>query len=195
MVFFCIKNSDMYLFMSVFLDCVRIISILFLLRFMFTFYMSNNSDICQYVIYYFSNIRILDFNRFPIYFFEFPDGYTIHFIFNFQVTNIYVYTSLLIPTCKLIHDPNNVNFDPEKSGIPYCISVTKNIINIPSILFIPQLQYYMCSNVTGVYIRTTLRHLHDVSSPFRYLQISTRNSLKMRFCQHPSIEMYTNQNF
>ena len=133
--------------------------------------------------------EFLDFNRFPIYFFEFPDGYMIHLIFNFQVTNIYIYTSLLIPTCKLIHDPNNVNFDPEKSGI----------INTPSILFIPQLQYYMCSNVTGVYIRTRLRHLHDVSSPFRYLQISTGNSLKMRFCQHPSIEMsiemYTNQNF
>ena len=157
---------------------------------------------CQTILTYVSMLSIiflisefLDFNRFPIYFFEFPDGYTIHFIFNFQVTNIYVYTSLLIPTCKLIHDPNNVNFDPEKSGIRYCISVTKNIINIPSILFIPQLQYYMCSNVTGVYIQTTLRHLHDVSSPFRYLQISTRNSLKMRFCQHPSIEMYTNQNF
>ena len=157
---------------------------------------------CQTILTYVSMLSIIfliseffDFNRFPIYFFEFPDGYTIHFIFNFQVTNIYVYTSLLIQTCKLIHDPNNVNFDPEKSGICYCISVTKNIINIPPILFIPQLQYYMCSNVTGVYIRTTLRHLHDVSSPFRYLQISTGNSLKMRFCQHPSIEMYTNQNF
>ena len=76
--------------------------------------------------------EFLDFNRFPINFFEFPDRYTMHFIFNFQVTNIYVYTSLLIPTCKLIHDPNNVNFDPEKSGIHYCISVTKYIINIPS---------------------------------------------------------------
>ena len=44
-------------------------------------------------------------------------------------------------------------------------------------------------------MQTTLRHLHNVSCPFRYLQISTGNSLKMRLCQHPSIDMYTNQNF
>ena len=120
---------------------------------------------CQTILTYVSMLSIffliselLGFNRLAIYFFEFPDGYTIHFIFYFHIRNIYVYTSLLIPTCKLIHDPNNGNFDAEKSGIPYCISVTKNIFNIPSILFIPQLQYYMCSNVTGVYIRTMLRH-------------------------------------
>ena len=124
---------------------------------------------CQTILTYVSMLSIIfiipelfDFNRFPIYFFKFPEGYTIHFISNFHIINIYVYTSLLIPTCKLIHDPNNGILDLNKSSLRYCISVTKNIFNIPSILFIPQLQYYMCSNVTGVFIRTTLRHLHDV---------------------------------
>ena len=106
---------------------------------------------CQTILKYVSILsiifpipEILDFNRFPIYFFKFQEGYTIIFILISHITNIYVYTPLLIPTCKLIHDPNNGIFDRKKSSIHYCISVTQNIFNIPSILFIPELQYYMC---------------------------------------------------
>ena len=47
-------------------------------------------------------------------------------------------------SCNLIHDDYTLNFDTKKSNIRCCISVTKNIFNIPSILFIPQLQNYMC---------------------------------------------------
>ena len=92
--------------------------------------------------------ELLDFYKFPIYFFDFPDGYTIHFIFNFHITNIYVYTSLLIPTCKLIHDPNNGNFDPEKVAyliafqslkiystyLPSCLFLNSNIICVQMLL-------------------------------------------------------------
>ena len=69
---------------------------------------------CQTILTYVSMLsiifvipEILDFNRFPIYFFQFQEGYTIIFNLLSHITNIHLYTSPLIPTCKLIHDPNN----------------------------------------------------------------------------------------
>ena len=86
--------------------------------------------------------EILYFNRFPIYFFQFQEGYTIIFNLLSHITNIYLYISLLIPTWKLIHDPNNGIFDPKKvaylttfkslkicsTNLPSCLFLNSNII-------------------------------------------------------------------
>ena len=110
---------------------------------------------CQTILTYVSILsiifpipEILDFNRFPIYFFKFQEENTIIFILISHITNIYVYTSLLIPTCKLIHGPNNGIFDQKKVAyliafqslkicstyLPSCLFLNSNIICVKMLL-------------------------------------------------------------